>query len=429
MKKMKYLALLMVSILVLGSFVACGGGDEDETTAPDQTDEIDETDETDEEGEVEDVSLKVWGPQEEQDLLKQMTESFADEHPEYNITWEYGVVSEGDAATELTKDAASAADVFMFASDQTSALVNAGILYPVTYNVDEANAANSDASVQAAIVEGQQYAYPFTPNSWFMYYDTSVYTEEEVLSLDTMMEKDLGDGVYNFATDLNNGWYLSAFFFANDGQLFGEDGTDPEVVTFNDENGLAVGQYLIDLANSPKYLDEDDGNTLAAMQNGTLAAWTSGTWNADAVAEALGDNYAATKLPAINIDGEDKQLSNFADFKLVGVNSQTEHPLAAQQLAEWLTNEENQKIRFDERSIPPTNLALSEDPDVLANEAAAALSLQTSFSTLQSSIPEMGNYWPQAEAFGVELLNGTITEDNLQEKLDAFVDGILSSIG
>src|SRR5690554_1790356 len=156
MKKMKYLALLMVSILVITSFVACSDKTDDDNgetkeKVDETTEDIEEETEATEEAtaEIKDIELKVWGPQEEQDLLKQMTESFATAHPEYNITWDYGVVAEGDAATELTKDAAEAADVFMFASDQTSALVNAGILYPVTYNVEEANAANSDASVQA----------------------------------------------------------------------------------------------------------------------------------------------------------------------------------------------------------------------------------------------------------------------------------------
>lgn len=436
---MKYFALLMVSILIISSFVACGDKTKDGEGETKETEEVVEDtkeepeDETEDESpvEVKDIELKVWAPQEEQDLLKQMTESFASAHSEYNITWDYGVVAEGDAMTELTKDAAEAADVFMFASDQTAALVNAGILYPITYNVEEANAANSEASVQAAIVDGQQYAYPFTPNSWFMYYDSSKYTEEEVLSLDTMMEKDLGDDVYNFSCDINNGWYLSAFFFANDGLLFGDDGTDPNTVTFNDANGVATGEYLIDLAANSKYLDEDQGNAKALMSEGKLAALCSGTWDADTVKEALGDNYAATKLPTINVGGEDKQLSNFADFKLVGVNSQvdSEAAMAAQQLAEWLTNEENQKIRFEVRSIAPTNTNLAEDADVLANPAVAALSLQTSHSTLQSTIPEMGNYWAPAEAFGTEIINETITKDNLQEKLDAFVDSIMSSIG
>ena len=145
--------------------------------------------------------------------------------------------------------------------------------------------------------------------------------------------------------------------------------------------------------------------------------------------EALGDNYGATKLPTININGEDKQLSNFADFKLIGVNALTKAPIPAMQLAEYLGGEECQKLRFEARSIAPTNLKLSVDADVLANPAVAALSYQSSFSTLQSSIPQMGKYWTPAEAFGTELINKTVTTDNLQEKLDEMVNSILSTIG
>lgn len=438
MKKLsKLLALLMISVMIIGSFAACGSKKDtkQEETKNDQSNETTTEDSKDTPAateaapEVQDVALKVWGPQEEQELLAQMTASFAAAHPEYNITFEFGVVAEGDAATELQKDPAAAADVFAFASDQTANLVNAGILYPITLNADAVKAANSEASISAATIDGQLYAHPFTPNSWFMYYDKSKYTEEEVKSLEIMMAKDLGEGVKNFSVDLNNGWYLSSFFFAGGCQLFGPDGRDANTVTFNDANGLVVANYLIDLAANPKFLDEDNGNILTAFKEGTLAAACSGTWNAETIKEALGDNYAATKLPTIKINGEDRQLSNFADFKLIGVNSQTKYPIPAMQLAEWLANEENQKIRFEARSIAPTNLALTQDPAVLENPAVAALSLQTSFSTLQSSIPQMGNYWAPAEAFGTEVLNGTVTKENAQEKLDAFVESILSSIG
>ncbi|BCJ92465.1 ABC transporter substrate-binding protein [Anaerocolumna cellulosilytica] len=433
MKKM--LMLLMVFLVVLGSFAACGNKNEptgsnsggDDLNGGTNSDEATPTQAGS--TEVTDVTLKVWAPQEEQEILKQMCETFKAAHPQYNITFDYGVVSEADAANELQKDPAAGADVFAFASDQTATLANAGILYPITLNAEAVKDGNSNASVQAATVNGQLYGYPFTPNSWFMYYDKSKYSEEEVLSLDAMMAKDLGAGVKNFSVDINNSWYISAFFFAGGSTLFGPDGTDPTNCTFNDANGLAVGNYLIDLAANPKFLDDQDGNILTAFVNGSLAAACSGTWNAEAIKEALGDNYAATKLPSIKLNGEDKQLSNFADFKLIGVNSQTINPIPAMELAEYLAGEECQKIRYEARSIAPTNLKLAGNPVVLANPAVAALSLQSSYSTLQSSIPQMGNYWTPAEAFGTEILNGTVTKDNIQQKLDDMVSSILSTIG
>lgn len=430
-KSRKILTLLMVMILVIGSLAGCKGKSNN-TTNSSSTDNTQATATATPEATQAaptDVTLKVWAPQEEQEILKQMCDNFKTAHPEYNLTFDYGVVSEADASKELQKDPAAGADVFAFASDQTSALVGAGLLYPITLDADKVSADNAPASVKAATVEGQLYAYPFTPNSWFMYYDKSKYTEEDVLSLDTMMAKDLGAKVKNFSVDLDNGWYISAFFFANGGTLFGPDGTDPTSCSFNDEKGVEVANYLIDLAKNPKFMDEADNNTLAAFKDGTLAAACSGTWNADAIKEALGDNYAATSLPKIKINGEDKQLSNFADFKLIGVNSQTKFAVPAMQLAEYLGGEECQKLRFEKRSIAPTNLKLASDPAVLANPAVAALSLQASFATLQSSIPQMGNYWTPAQAFGAEVLNGTVTKENAKQKLDDMVNSILSSIG
>lgn len=433
MKKMrKIIAMLLALIMVLG-LSACGTKDNSNDEKPastgnETTNSGKEDENTDNSTSTEDVSLKVWAPQEEQEILKTMVENFKALHPEYNLTVEFGVISEADAANELKKDAAAGADVFSFASDQTSSLVEAGLLYRVTKNKDAIVAANSPASISAATVNGELYGYPFTPNSWFMYYDKSKFTEEEVLSLDAMMAKDLGEGVKNVALDLDNGWYLSSFFFANGGILFGADGTDPTNVSFADANGLAVANYLIDLNANPRFMVEADQKYIAEFKNGTLGAAFSGTWDADAVKEALGENYGATKLPTINIDGTDHQLSNFADFKLVGVNSQTKYPVQAMELAEYLASEECQKLRFEARSIAPTNVNLATDADVMANEAVAALSLQTQYSTLQATISQMGNYWPAAEAFGVGIINGTVTKDNAQEALNTLVDQIIKTI-
>lgn len=56
--------------------------------------------------EVQDVALKVWGPQEDQvdssSWLPTMCEQFNDAHPEWNITFTYEVCSEGDASKNVT---------------------------------------------------------------------------------------------------------------------------------------------------------------------------------------------------------------------------------------------------------------------------------------------------------------------------------------
>lgn len=444
-KGKKLLALLMVTILCIGSLTACGtkkdnasnGTSEEastdataspdaETTEPADGDSADST-----VPQLGDATLKVWGPQEQQDTLAELCEQFKALHPEANITIEYGVVSESDAKTEVLKDTSVAADVFTFASDQIAELQAAGALYRVTLNKDAIIADNSEASIQASTVDGELYAYPSSAETYFMYYDKSKFTEDEVKNLNTMVEKDLGDDIINFSFDSDNGWYLSSFFFGAGCHLFGEDGTDATQCDFNNEQGKLVGEYLIDLANNKKVANHDDGLLLTAFESGTLGATFTGTWNADAIKASLGDNYGVAKLPTVTLaDGKDYQLSGMANFKLYGVNSQTQYPAEAMALAEYLTSYDAQKVRFEKHSAAPTNVELASDSEALASNAAvAALTEASQVATLQTSIPQSGNYWSPAEAFGTGINDGSITKDNLQEKLDAFVESVLATLG
>jgi arabinogalactan oligomer/maltooligosaccharide transport system substrate-binding protein len=438
-KSKKLVALLMAMVLVLASLTACGSkakDTKDTSTSETSGDEAktDDTAESEEpastEPQLSDASLKVWGPQEQQDTLKALCDQFQAKHPEAKFTFEFGVVSEADAKDNVTKDVAAAADVFTFASDQIAGLQAAGALYRVTLNKDAIVAANSESSIKACTVDGEMYGYPSSAETYFMYYDKSKYTEDEVKNLNTMLEKDLGDGITNFSFDSDNGWYLSSFFFAAGCQLFGPDGTDPTQCDFNNAQGLMVGKFLLDIVNNKKVANHDDALLLKAFEEGKLGASFTGTWNADAIKKSLGDNFGVAKLPTITLsDGNEYQLSGMANFKLYGVNSQTKHPAEAMALAEFLTGYDAQKMRFEKHSAAPTNLELANDSATLSqNVAVQALSDASQVATLQASIPQTGNYWSPAEAFGVGLADGTITEANLQEKLDAFVESILATL-
>ena len=378
------------------------------------------------------VSLTVWGSQEDQEMLKQMCDAFAAANPDKKYTFTYGVVSEADAQKEVLKDISAAADVFAFASDQTATLVDAGALYRVTKNKDQIIAENTEASITAASINDELYGYPYVSDTYFMYYDKSKLSEDDVKSIEGIMSKDIEGVSTNFAFDTDNGWYQTAFFFGAGCKLFGEDGTDPTQCDFNNERGYMVGEYLIDLVNNPKYGSNfDDSLVKAGFADGTLAAAVSGTWNAAEIQASLGDNYAATKLPEFTLsNGETVQMGSMANFKIMGVNSETKNPLEAMALAEWLTNKDNQKLRFEKRSFAPTNVDLANDTETMnSNIAIGALAQQAKFSTVQTSIPQCQNFWTPAEAFGQEIIAGTCTKDNLQEKLDAYVASVLATLG
>ena len=419
--KKRTLACLLAGILAVGSLAGCGKKEEQTSGAKTES------------GYAKNAKLKVWGSQEDQEMYKKMIEEFQKENPEA-ADWEIelAVVMGADAKTELLKDASTAADVFDFASDQVMELQAANALYRITKNKDEIIANNLDTAIQSASVDGELYGYPVASTTFLMFYDKSMYTEEEVKNLNTMMEKQLPEGVTNFSMDIDNGWYNSCFFQAAGCRLFGEDGTDPKSCDFNSEKGLLAGNYLADLAANPKFANQDGAVLFKAFENRTLGATFTGGWDAELIKGYLGDDYGVTKLPEVTFeDGTTAQLASMMNFNLTGVNAQTKYPAEAMLLAEWMTNSDTAlEMRYEMRPAASTNKKMEETIAAdTENEALKALTEQAQLSVLQTSIPQVANFWTPTEAFGAGLMNQSITRDNMQESLDTMVKNILSKLG
>jgi arabinogalactan oligomer/maltooligosaccharide transport system substrate-binding protein len=419
----KILAVLMTMLLLVGMLAGCGGAETEkedmgsETKTETKTDDKKE-DTSEEPAEKEKVMLKVWGSQEEQELLAGMVEAFKAENPDKEYTIELGVVGEPDAKTRYLEDPAAAADVFAFANDQLYDLVNAGALYEVTKNKDAIVEANVASSIEAATKDGSLYAYPMTAdNGYFMYYDKSVLSEDDVKSMNSMLDAADAAGKKVFM-DVSNGWYIASFFLGAGGTLEIVDGV--QQTNFNGPNGLVAGEAIKYVTAHPGFLTGDDA-VLTGGFGDTIVAGVSGTWNAAAIQEKLGDNYAATKLPEVTAGGTTFQMSSFAGFKLVGVNSLTEYPVDALAFAEFITNEENQVKRFEAREIGPSNKMAGQADAVKANIALAALAMQSAHAVSQKDVA--GSYWGPAEAFGTTMEAKDYSQ-SIQELLDAMVEQI-----
>ena len=365
--------------------------------------------------EVKDVTLKVWGSQEDQEMLTGMIEEFKAANPGTNWTIELGVVGEPDARTKYLEDPEAAADVFAFPNDQVMDLVNAGALYEVTINKDAIVAANIQSAVDSATVDGKLYGYPMTAdNGYFMYYDKSVFTEDDVKSLDKMLEVAQAAGK-KVLMDVSDGWYIASFFIGAGNKFEMVDGK--QVLDFNNETGVKVGEAIKAFTAHPAFITGDN-NVLKGGIGTTIAAGVSGAWNATDISTILGANYGATKLPEYTLGGVATQMGSFAGFKLMGVNSLTEFPEEAMALAEFLTNEANQVKRFEVRGLGPANKNAAQNEAVLADVALSALAQQAPYAISQNNVA--GTYWGPAEAFGLALENKDYTM-SIQEMLDALV--------
>ena len=417
MKKFENMMLNRRQAMMLGlsgaatmALAACGGGSGDGAAASDGGDEN------------VDVTVTVWGPQEDQsddngNWLRTQCEAFAEAHPEWTITFKYGVCSEGDAKTNVGTDAAAAADVYLYANDQIPDLLKAGGIAELGGStVDAIKANNSETTVNTVTYEGSVYGVPYTGNTWFMFYDKSVFSDDDIKSLDAMLEKG------KVAFPLDNSWYIASFYVANGCTLFGADGGDAAAgFDFSGDKAAKVTDYLVDLVANKNFANGDVGT------NADAKAFFSGTWDYEKALDAYGDNLGIAAAPSITIDGELKQMKAFAGSKAVGVNPATalygSHPEVAVALAAYLGSTDAQQAHYDLRNIIPTDVNITVD-DALAQAQMDAMDFASIVQPLQA---DMGNYWTPAESMGKELVAGTVTHKNAADKTEAMNESMNTS--
>ncbi len=373
------------------------------------------------------IRLMVWSPSEDQskdsgEWLQTCCNNFAAQHPEWDITFVYGVADEATAANTVAQDPTASADVFMYANDNLTVLTDAQALAKLGgIYADEVASFTSQALLDSVTMDGYLYGVPFTTNTWYMYYDKRVFSEEDVKSLDAMLDK----GVVAFP--FVNSWYLPAFYFGNGCTLFG-DGTQEELgAQFGGDNGVAVTEYLVDLIANPHFVVDDGGSGMSALRDGSINALFTGSWDAASIREILGDNMGVAALPTYPLNGETKQMYSYAGSKAIGVNAHSENMVAAVQLAVYLGSAEAQRLHYDLRNVIPSNTELMADPVISADPVVIAQNdTFDRTSILQPFVSKMSNCWTPVENMGRAIRNGSTTKANAAEQTRAMNDAMNS---
>ena len=114
-------------------------------------------------------------------------------------------------------------------------------------------------------------------------------------------------------------------------------------------------------------------------------------------------------------------MSSYAGYKLVGVNSYSANSAWANKFADWMTNEENQSLRFSMRGQGPSNTAASSSGEVAQSKGLQALQKQAEFASLQRV---GGTFWDPATSFGTIISEGNPKGKNLQTLLNEMVTAV-----
>ena len=367
------------------------------------------------------VDIQLWCSELEtyQNVMKELTDKFKEQYSDVDFNITIGAVSEQEAKDKILEDIDAAADVFVFADDQVNDLVNAGALQEIaaTYTYDPAET-NSEATVAAATKDGKLYAYPLTAsNGYFLYYDSNIFSEEDVASWEALEAKAEEAGT-KVGMNIADGWYVYGFF-AGAGCTLSMNEDNSNECDWNNETGLAVAESIENIASSPAFVNVADQDAITMLTDGTLGAYVSGTWNATSFQDQYGDGYAACKLPTFDVNGTATQMGSYAGYKFVGVNSHTKNVGWSMLLAEYLTNEESQLAIGNATSEGPANTVAAAQID---SPALAALAAQSEFADQQVV---GNNYWDPAKALGQNLVDGAT---DLQAVLDDAVAGITQPV-
>ncbi len=403
--KKRILALSLASALVVGAMASCGT----EKTPVSSV-------------EARDVALTLWGSEADQDFLKEMSADFAKtyaaEHDDVSsVEVTVKIVGEDQSATEALKDINAAADVFGVPGDQTAQLADAKAIYAMPEDVVKSIVdLVGQNTADKTFYDGSYYGFPYSPNTaQALFYNKTLYTEDDVKNLNTMLEKDLGADVKNFGHQ-TGAFDSSTWYFTVGAELF--TNSDKSVCTFDNAECVEALKFVQD--NAAKMYLGANSDAVALIKDGKLAAFCDGSWNAQMYKDAFGENLGVTMLPKVTINEKEYQMTCFGGVKYYAVNAASKEPEVAIALAEYLASADVQLKKYEALGSIPTALALLENETIKADPVTSAYMAQGEYIVVQQPcIP--GDWWGDAEALFKDISSGTIKADDIQAKLTEHV--------
>lgn len=382
------------------------------------------------------VKLTVWVSEADKPFATSVAEEFKKKNPDKNYEIVIDIQGENDVVTRVLNDVENAADVYSCLNDQLSKFINGDALAKIAgerlERIKKVNAEDAIDSVTLT-VNGSEgvYGMPYTDNTFFLYYNKSVFSEQDVASIDGILSK--CSEKKQFAFPMTDGWYTTSFYF---GKGLGyeveyDDHLAEKSITcnFDNETGKAVTQSMWTLVKDKRVkADANDSKITAGFNDGSIVAAVSGTWNRTTIEKYLGENFAATKLPTYTFkngadSSEQVQLVSFAGYKLMGVNNYSKNKTDAMDFAEFYTNRENQIKHFEERGFVPTDVEARADEKVQSDICAKAITQQLKFSKTQKGVPS--TLWVPMEGLGSAMVTGAQSGSfDLNAQLKACVDAI-----
>ena len=411
---------------------ACGGGNDEPaesgTTGGGDTAGTEETTAGDFEGQT----LKVTVGDDYTAFVEAIIPAFEEE---YGVTVDLAEIDMFDNLEALPLDgpAKLGPDVMIAPYDRTGGLGLQGHLLEVSLPDDGRYDETDELQVTA---NEAFYGAPFVIEALVMFYNKDLietppttFEELEALTEDERFafaaESGKSTAFLSNWVDFYNSYGLLAGY---GGYVFGEDGSDVTDIGLNTPESIEAIEYaqkwfqeywpqgMLDKTTSGNFIDDQ-------FISGTAGAIINGPWGAAAYREG-GVNYGVAPVPTLP-NGE--EYAPFAGGKAWIISSYSEVGELAQEWLNFVTNEENMMLLFNEytNEIPANQAARQTIREAGEDELAVAVIEQYNSAIPMPNIPEMAEVWTGAETMMFDAGSGNKSaEESANESVEIIEQNI-----
>lgn len=307
------------------------------------------------------VSLRVGAPKDQVAWMNGIVSEF-NTLTNSTISFTVSEFEEGDGVSNLPT-AASAPDIFPYASDQTLSFYQLGALATVSKSDSNWIKNNmGDAALDAAKLNGVV-GYPFTSdNGSVLFYDKTLITDPaQIETVDALYARadelgyDLDIGYGN--TFLGAGYLQS---FAGGKSFYSLTPTNTSyksTSSFNSPAGLKGAKYLYDLISR----DATRNSARTPGEKNSVLATIIDVSKVKTLKAEMGANYATAPLPFVDAE-KTTRLGSYLGYKFYGINNTLDknNQAAASCVARFLCSEYVQYKRYEEFKARPTITKLQD---------------------------------------------------------------------
>ena len=400
----RFFALFLTLVLAIGVLAACGPQNNENASSNNGGGDSEGDDANKPE------KLVVWEDTDKGIALEPAIASFEEE---YGIKVEFKELGMADEIREqirLDGPAGTGPDVITLPHDQIGQAAVEGLISPI--EVDQSVVDTfTESSIQAENFDGKLYGLPKATETPVFIYNKDL-MDKAPESMDEVYDfaKDYTkDKQYGFLALWDNFYFANAVLAGYGGYVFDrtDEGLNPQDLGLNNEGAVEGTEYIQKWYKEglfPKGLiGENGGSTMDGLFNeGKAASVMNGPWSFQGYKDA-GIDIGVAPMPKLP-NGEN--FKTFIGVKGWHVSNFSENKEWATKLVEWITNEENAKIRYEKTAEIPPVKSLIEDPVIADNEGASAVALQSQYGVPMPNIPEMAEVWePAASALQLVATN------------------------